>query len=74
MIKKTYICDRCGAEITEGSIYTLTCYADDVVPAIFQSWETSNQNATQNEARTFRLARHLCKACKDEVTDGVFIV
>lgn len=74
MIKKTYICDRCGTEVTEGAIYTLTCYADDVAPGLGQSRETSAQNAAQNAASMSRQTRHLCKVCKDAITDGLFVV
>ena len=74
MIKKIYICDRCEKEIAEGSVYSLTCYADDVEPGLGQSRETSAQNTAQNAASMSRQTRHLCKTCKDAVTDGVFIV
>lgn len=74
MIKKTYICDRCGEQIAEGTVYSLTCYADDVVPGLGQSPETSAQNTAQNAASMNRQTRHLCKACKDALTDGIFIV
>lgn len=70
----TWICDRCGEEIT-GVVYTLTCFAHDATPDPL-GWtsdeaRTHNLNANLSERRE---DRHLCKKCKDAVTDGVFIV
>ena len=69
-----YTCDKCGEEI-EGVMYTLTCYAEDVPPDPFggHSFEVATQNTKQNIART-SADRHLCKACKDAITDGIFIL
>ena len=74
MIHVQYTCDRCG-KLIEGVMYTLTCYAEDVPPLPLGgcSLEVATQNTTQNLART-SADRHLCKACKDAITDGVFIV
>lgn len=67
-----WFCDRCKREIN-GVVYTLSCYAHDAQPAPFGlSAEAANQNVTQN--RSGVAERHLCKACKDDLTDGVFIV
>lgn len=67
-----YTCDRCGKEIKD-TLYTLTCYAENVQPDFLGrvSTEVAVQNMRQNMAQA---ERHLCKACKDELTDGVFIV
>lgn len=72
MKKTTYKCDRCGAEITD-VVYTLTCYAEDLNrgPCGGISGEVVRQNHRQNNVTT---ERHLCGECKDELTDGLFIV
>lgn len=72
MKHETYICDRCENEIS-GVVYTLTCYADDIErhPCGGVSSEVAVQNMRQNMSPE---RRHLCKACKDEITDGVFIL
>lgn len=76
MIKKLCICDRCEREVTEGVLYKLTCYAEDVAeaPTGGMSAEATRQNIAQNMARLTKQTRHLCKACKDELTDGLFIL
>ena len=68
-----YTCDKCGKEI-EGVMYTLTCYAEDVIPLHYGgiTLEAASQNNRQNTAHDQE--RHLCKACKDAITDGIFIV
>jgi uncharacterized protein YbaA (DUF1428 family) len=69
-----YTCDKCEKEINDGVLYKLTCYAEDV-PAkkIGYSMEAAVQNNRQNMAlQTYE--RHLCKACKDAITDGIFIL
>lgn len=72
MKKTTYKCDRCGAEIAD-VVYTLTCYAEDVNPRPLGGvpGEVLLQNSRQNHASG---ERHLCGKCKDEITDGVFVV
>lgn len=74
MKRITYTCDKCEKEI-EGVMYTLTCYAEDVPPAPFGSYsaEVAVQNTKQNMARQ-TYERHLCKECKDAITDGIFIL
>ncbi len=69
-----YTCDKCGKEI-EGVMYILTCYAEDVppMPGGGCSFEVAAQNTRQNLLRQNE-DRHLCKACKDAITDGIFIV
>ena len=69
-----YICDKCGNDIG-GVMYTLTCYAEDIIPLPFGgcSTEVEMQNARQNRLRQ-QEERHLCKSCKDAITDGIFIV
>lgn len=73
MKKITYTCDKCGKEITD-VVYSLTCYAEDVFSPEnpFMSKEVQIQNTTQNFSPSMR--RHLCRDCKDKITDGVFIV
>ena len=72
MKRTTWICDRCDKEIT-GTVYTIKCFAEDATPDPTGriSVETAAQNMRQNMANA---TRHLCRACKDEITDGVFIV
>ena len=67
----SFICDKCGEQIN-GVVYTLTCYASDANPAPWGlSEEAGAQNMAQNMAKEIR---HLCKACKNKITDGVFVV
>lgn len=74
MRKTICTCDRCGKEITDGVVYTVTVYAEDVDPApLGLSMETASQNTRQNLKRVHGEAE-LCKECKDELTDGIFIV
>lgn len=72
MKKTTYICDSCGGEITS-VVYKLTCYAKDVGGGSLggMSSEVIVQNTRQNMAHE---TRHLCGACKDKITDGMFIL
>ena len=71
MKKTTYTCDKCGKEIPD-VVYSLTCYAKDVAKGNYMSQEVQIQNTTQNHSDTKQ--KHLCRECKDEITDGVFIV
>lgn len=72
MKKITYTCDKCEKEIPD-VVYSLTCYAKDVdLEEGRASEEAGMQNITQNYTPTLR--RHLCRECKDKITDGVFIV
>lgn len=75
MKKTTYNCDRCGAEITD-TVYTLTCYAEDLCPGRHGgiSSEVVVQNARQNLNLQSIGERHLCGKCKDEITDGIFVL
>lgn len=68
-------CDRCGAEIPD-VVYTLTCYCETVPEANIAEHipELVAQNYRQNAARGVGVDRHLCRECKNEITDGVFIV
>lgn len=70
-----YTCDKCGQEI-EGVMYTLTCYAEDVNPSPTGriSTEAAVQNVKQNGAKITEQDRHLCRSCKDAITDGIFIL
>jgi hypothetical protein len=56
-------------------MYTLTCYAEDVPPYPLGgcSFEVATQNTKQNLLRQ-QEDRHLCKSCKDAITDGIFVV
>lgn len=68
-----YTCDRCGEEI-EGVMYTLTCYAEDVPMSPSGIYtEMAVQNSKRNLAKLSE-DRHLCKACKDAITDGIFVL
>lgn len=73
MKETKWICDKCGEEIT-GVVYSLTCYAHDANPGAFGtvSTEVASQNMRQNFSSTKEA--HLCRKCKDKITDGVFIV
>lgn len=72
MKKVTYKCDRCDTEIHD-VVFTLTCYAEDVYPGPYGgvSGEVVRQNSRQNHVTG---ERHLCGKCKDEITDGIFVV
>ena len=73
-MKKTIcFCDRCGEEIAD-IVFTVTCYAEDLKPGPFVSGEVALQNTNQNIAIMEKATRHLCRKCKDEITDGIFIV
>lgn len=74
MKKTIFCCDRCGEEITD-VVYDLTCYAYPVNPEDTSKYieELEEQNSRQNK-KTGRGDRHLCRKCKDEITDGVFLV
>jgi len=65
-----YFCDKCGEEIID-TVYELTCYAFTVgyEDSPMQNAESAIQNITQNMSKT----KQLCKKCKDEITDGIFI-
>ena len=67
-----WICDKCGKEISD-VIYTLTCCAEMVPGRSSGKYieEVVDQNKRQCASRG---AVHLCRKCKDEITDGVFIV
>lgn len=72
--KTTCTCDRCGKVIEDGVIYTLACYAEDVNK---KPWGLSAEATAQNMRQNVTLAggtKDLCQTCKDELTDGVFIV
>ena len=71
MIRTTYTCDKCGKEIKD-IYYSLTCYAEDVRPH-HCAIEVVQQNGRQNLLRQ-QEERHRCNACKDAITDGIFIV
>lgn len=75
MKKTIYICDRCGNEIADVA-YTLTCFAGDVSPGAngTVSAEAAMQNLKQNMALMQSVERCLCGKCKDEITDGIFIL
>ena len=75
MKKTIYKCDRCGADITD-VVYSLTCYAVDVNPGPLGGVASAVvlQNARQNNSLQAVGERHLCGKCKDELSDGLFIV
>lgn len=75
-MKKTIcFCDRCGEEIVD-IVFTVTCYAEDLNPGPFGgvAAEVVQQNSRQNHAIMDTEIRHLCRKCKDEITDGIFVV
>ena len=75
MKKTTYVCDRCGAEIDD-VVFAITCYAEDLNPGPYGgvAGDVIRQNCRQNSSLSAIGERHLCRQCKDEITDGVFIV
>ncbi len=75
MKKTIYECDRCGAVITDVA-YTLTCYAEDVTPGApgTSSTAAAVQNTKQNMVLMSSMEKCLCGKCKDELTNGLFIV
>ena len=75
MKKTTYKCDRCGAEIHD-VVYSITCYAEDLCPGPVGGVcsEVVLQNTRQNMSLQTIGERHLCGKCKDEITDGIFVV
>lgn len=72
MLKKTWICDRCGQQIN-GVVYNLTCYAQTRREPEDTPMEAIDQNIRQN-ALLVTGSKDLCQKCKDELTDGLFIV
>lgn len=70
-----YSCDKCGVNIKDVA-YTLTCYAKDldIGPLGGVSSEVMMQNARQNLGPSASVERHLCRVCKDKITDGIFVV
>lgn len=72
MKKTTYFCDRCGEEIAT-IVFTVTCYAEDLRPRMVDGAVT-RQNCQQNQTIMEEETRHLCRQCKDAITDGIFIV
>ena len=68
-----FLCDKCGEEITD-IVYTLTCFAA-IIPGENPA-KYINEAAEQNirQSRLDGAQRHLCRTCKDAITDGVFIV
>ena len=75
MKKTIYKCDRCHEEIQD-VVYTITCYAEDLCPGTVGgcSGEVVRQNCRQNVHLQMTKDRHLCRKCKDEITDGIFVV
>lgn len=75
MKKTIYECDHCGAEIADVA-YVLTCYAEDVTPGppATSSTAVAAQNTKQNMVLMHSMEKCLCGKCKDEITDGIFVV
>ena len=76
MRRVVYTCDKCGREI--GTVaYSLLCYAEDVSAQVVGglSEEVAAHNVKQNLSSGLeRYEKILCKECKDEITDGLFVV
>lgn len=72
MLKKIWLCDRCGEQI-HGVVYNLVCYAQTRMEPETTPMEAIDQNNRQN-ALLVNGSKDLCKKCKDELTDGLFIV
>lgn len=75
MKKTIYFCDRCGDEIQD-VFYSLSCYANAVQPGTASKHfaELNDQNNRQNAVMACGIDRHICRKCKDEITDGIFVV
>ena len=76
MKKTIFCCDKCGEEIND-VVYTLTCYGETVQNGRLRLEDYDamlTQNMKQNMATADSVDRHLCRKCKDEITDGIFIV
>ena len=76
MKKIIFCCDKCGEEIPD-IVYTLTCYGETVQQArlsLEDFVDMQKNNVKQNEAIAGGTARHLCRKCKDKITDGIFIL
>lgn len=73
MKRVTYECDKCGQPIVD-VVYKLTCYAHPVIDTGRLDIDSAEQNHRQNRAEQDHESRHLCRACKDKLTDGLFIV
>lgn len=70
MKKITYTCDKCGGEIVD-VVFELCCWAENLNG---EAWDDANrQNIAQNITKQ-KYTRHLCRECKNELTDGIFIV
>lgn len=69
----TYECDKCGAKIFD-TVYKLTCFAKSAIDPEMPDTDVIEQNHRQNAALQDHQSRHLCKTCKDIITDGLFIV
>ena len=67
----TYHCDRCGKKINDVVFY-LRCYAEPVNGG--NTVETACQNITQNARTLFHEEKHLCRKCKNILTDGIFLL
>ena len=77
MKKTIFCCDSCGHDIPD-IVYTLTCYGEVVPGAVALNYDDFAEmqllNQKQNEARAGGTDRHLFRKCKDEITDGIFVV
>lgn len=76
MKKIIFCCDKCGDEIPD-IVYTLTCYGEPVQGARLKLEDFTDMqitNTKQNAAIAGGTDRHLCRKCKDAITDGIFIV
>ena len=56
--------------------YVLTCYAEDVTTSIpgTISAAAAEQNTKQNMVLMYSQEKCLCRKCRDEITDGIFVV
>lgn len=70
-----FYCDKCHRDIC-GVVYTLTCTASITGPrsaTLEEMKAAATQNIRQSNADQ-RGAVHICRDCKDDLTDGLFIV
>lgn len=73
MRTETYYCDRCKCTITD-IVYQLSCTATAINCSSFElAQEASAQSIRQSLARQI-CEKHLCRDCKNTLTDGLFVV
>lgn len=73
MKTETYYCDRCKKQIPD-IVYTLSCTASTIGDPDLDTLREATAQTVRASAAKLTGERHLCRACKDKLTDGIFIV